>query len=171
MSGRVVYWDVDTQLDFVSPAGALYVGGAEYVIPEVARLNRFAQANGIPLVSTMDAHAENDPEFASWPPHCIAGTLGQRKPAETLCGQIVFEKVTTDAFLNPAIEPLLRELAADKFVVYGVVTEVCVRHAALGLLRTGAKVELATNAIRHLTDKARDQFYAEFRDAGGVLIS
>ncbi|BDC51216.1 isochorismatase [Bryobacterales bacterium F-183] len=169
---RTVYWDVDTQLDFISPGGALYVPGAEHVIAEVARLNHFASKNGIPLVSTMDAHPENDIEFATWPPHCIAGTLGQRKPAETLCAnQIIFEKVTTDAFLNPAIHSLLRELAAEKFVVYGVVTEVCVRHAALGLLKTGAKVELATNAIRHLTDIARDQFYAEFRAAGGVLIS
>lgn len=170
---RTVYWDVDTQLDFVSPAGALYAPGAEHILSEVARLNRYAKANGIPLVSTMDAHTENDPEFAHWPPHCILGTLGQRKPAETLCGegQIIFEKTTTDCFLNPAIHPLLAELAAEKFVVYGVVTEVCVRHAALGLLKTGAKVELATNAIRHLTEPARDQFFAEFRQAGGLLIS
>lgn len=168
---RTVYWDVDTQLDFVSPAGALYAPGAEHILAEVARLNRYAKANGIALVSTMDAHSENDPEFAHWPPHCIVGTLGQRKPAETLCEQIIFEKVTTDCFLNPAIQPLLRDLAAAKFVVYGVVTEVCVRHAALGLLKTGAKVELATNAIRHLTESARDQFYAEFRSAGGVFSS
>ena len=32
----------------------------------------------------MDAHAENDPEFAIWPPHCVAGTHGQHKAEATL---------------------------------------------------------------------------------------
>ena len=85
-----VFFDVDTQLDFVNPSGALYVPGAEKRIPMIAALNRRAQR----LVSTVDAHPENDIEFRTWPPHCIMGTLGQRKPSETLVGgsQIIFEK-------------------------------------------------------------------------------
>lgn len=170
---RTVYWDVDTQLDFVNPSGALYVPGAELVIGRVGALNRQAKALGHALVSTVDAHSENDPEFASWPPHCIAGTLGQRKPAETLVdGQIIFEKTTTDAFLNPRIEPLLRDLnAPQRFVVYGVVTEICVRFAALGLLKTGARVEVVTDAIRQLADPAMRNFFDEFQAAGGVLVN
>ena len=58
--------------------------GAERIVPAIARLNRFAAAHGIPVVSTTDAHAEDDPEFAAWPPHCVAGTLGQRKAEATL---------------------------------------------------------------------------------------
>ena len=79
-----VFFDVDTQLDFLYPAGALYVPGAESIVPQVAALNRYAAKNGIPVVSTMDAHTENDPEFREWPPHCVAGTAGQQKPAATL---------------------------------------------------------------------------------------
>ncbi len=169
MSKKTVFWDVDTQLDFVSPAGSLYVPEAELVVPLVASLNRFAKAHGHGLVSTVDAHTENDVEFQTWPHHCIAGTLGQRKPASTLVDQIVLEKVTTDAFLSPRIAPLLRDLDAERFVVYGVVTEICVRFAALGLLRTGAKVEVVTDAVRHLSENAMQAFYAEFTAAGGEL--
>ena len=164
---KTVFFDVDTQLDFVSPGGALYVPGAELVIPTVAALNRRASV----LVSSVDAHTENDIEFQVWKPHCVMGCLGQRKPAETMVGQIIFEKVTTDAFLSPRMEPLLRELAADRFVVYGVATEICVQFAALGLLATGARVEVVTDAVKQLSLPGMGAFYADFRSRGGVLTT
>ena len=165
---NTVFFDVDTQLDFVSPAGALYVPGAEKRLPVIAALNRRAPR----LVSTVDAHAENDIEFRTWPHHCIVGTLGQRKPAELLVpGQIVFEKVTTDAFLNPRLLPLLSELSADRYVVYGVVTEICVRFAALGLLAMGKPVDVVTDAVELLNPAAADAFYAEFTARGGRMVT
>jgi len=166
---KTVFFDVDTQLDFVSPGGALYVPGGERVIPIVGALNRRASV----LVSTVDAHTENDVEFKVWKPHCVVGCLGQRKPVETVVGgkQIVFEKVTTDAFLSPRMDPLLRELAADRFVVYGVVTEICVRFAALGLLATGARVEIVTDAVKQLSVSGMEAFYEDFRSRGGVLTT
>src|SRR5579863_3798886 len=81
---KTVFFDIDTQIDFMFPAGALYVAGAETIVDRVAGLNRYAAANGIPLISTMDAHSENDPEFEIYPHHCVAGTVGQQKSAATL---------------------------------------------------------------------------------------
>ena len=181
-----VFFDVDTQIDFLYPAGALYVAGAETIVDRIAALNRFAAAHGIPVVSSMDAHAEDDPEFRDWPPHCVAGTAGQAKPASTLLGkrvsvantpglpaldgaqQILLEKQALDCFTNVNLPELLGRLAADRYVVYGVVTEVCVKYAAMGLLKTGARVELVTDAVRSLNDADRDKFLAAFTAAGGV---
>src|SRR5665213_1195112 len=81
------FFDIDTQLDFMVPGGALYEPGAENLIPAVAALNRYAGEHKIPLISTTDAHPENSEEFRVWPPHCIVDTLGQRKPAATLLEQ------------------------------------------------------------------------------------
>jgi nicotinamidase/pyrazinamidase len=81
---KTVFFDIDTQCDFLLPAGALSVPGAARILPAVAQLNRWAAANGTVVVSTMDAHTENDPEFQIWPGHCVAGTLGQRKHESTL---------------------------------------------------------------------------------------
>lgn len=170
----IAFFDIDTQLDFVAPAGALYVPGAERIIPAIARLNRFAVARGLPLVSTMDAHAEDDPEFRAWPPHCVKGTLGQRKPEATRPGggaQIFFEKTTTDLFAAPEIHDLLKRLQADRYVVYGVVTEICVRFAALGLLKTGKPVAVVQDAIQTLDESQAEAFFAEFRAAGGALTT
>ena len=73
-------------------------------------------AQGDRLISTTDAHSENDPEFRNWPPHCVAGTTGQLKPAETLvgAGQTIAEKQALDVFSNPNFPALLDRLQADR---------------------------------------------------------
>ncbi|MEO8131315.1 MAG: isochorismatase family cysteine hydrolase [Bryobacteraceae bacterium] len=167
---KTVFFDVDTQIDFVFPAGALYVPGAEGILPLIGRLNRFATGNNIAVVSTMDAHSENDPEFLHWPPHCVVGCNGQRKPAQTLVeSQILLEKQTFDCFSNPNLLGLLAELGAERYVVYGVVTEICVKMAAFGLLKTGARVEVVSDAVRSLKSEAAETMLAEFRAAGGAV--
>jgi nicotinamidase/pyrazinamidase len=164
---KTVFFDVDTQIDFMYPAGALYVPGAESIIHSIARLNRIAPA----LISTADAHTEDDPEFRIYPPHCVAGTLGQHKPAATLVGQRIVEKQALDCFSVPTLPALLSELGAGRYVVYGVVTEICVKYAAFGLLKTGARVDIVTDAVKALDPKAADQMFEEFRAAGGHLSS
>jgi nicotinamidase/pyrazinamidase len=170
---KTAFIDVDTQIDFVFPAGALYVPGAERVLPSISRLNRYAVAHGAALVSTVDAHLENDPEFRTWPPHCVASTVGQLKPQSTVVsGQTLFQKTTTDAFASPKFVPLLERLGAERYVVYGVVTEICVKCAAFGLLRRGgARVEIVTDAVRSLNQAEADSMLAEFAAQGGVLTT
>ena len=103
---KTVFFDIDTQIDFVYPAGALYVPGAEHILPVIGELNRRAPL----LISTMDAHSEDDPEFQIYPHHCVVGTTGQHKPAITLLDQRarsaqavpVHRKAETRLFQQPA---------------------------------------------------------------------
>ena len=184
---KTIFFDIDSQLDFLYPAGALYVPGAERIVPTIARLNRYAAANGIPVVSTTDAHAENDAEFRVWPPHCVAGTTGQHKAEITLlekrtvvpnreCGlaldgarQIIVEKQQVDAFTARNFSRVVELLAADRFVVYGVVTEICVLFAARGLLKYGKPVAIVTDAVAALTAEGSKRALEEIRGAGGTL--
>src|SRR5437763_1047605 len=111
---NTIFVDVDTQIDFLFPTGALYVPGAERLLPAIAELNRRAPL----LISTMDAHTEDDPEFQIYPHHCVAGTAGQQKPASTLLErravipsdtvgvqQFIVEKQKLDCFTNPHLLP------------------------------------------------------------------
>ena len=82
-----LFWDVDTQIDFLSPQGKLYVPGAEKIIPNLRRLTKYAADHTIPIVSSTDAHVQNDPEFSQYPPHCLVGTEGQKKVEETLLAE------------------------------------------------------------------------------------
>ncbi len=127
---------------------------------------------GILVISTMDAHSENDAEFASWPPHCVLGTLGQRKPESTLVGgQIFVRKQALDCFTSAEMTPAMAKANAERYVVYGVVTEYCVRMAALGLLARGARVAVVTDAILHLDDTARRATFDEIARLGGELVT
>jgi nicotinamidase/pyrazinamidase len=168
-----VFVDVDTQIDFMFPAGALYVPGAERLLPAISKLNDYAVAHAIPLISTADAHTENDPEFRTWPPHCVAGTTGQLKPAETLVGegQTIVEKQALDVFSNTDFLPLLDRLQADRYVVYGVATDYCVRCALTGLLATGKPVTLVTDAIAAVNAEDGARAVAEFTARGGTLAT
>ncbi|MGD0362179.1 MAG: cysteine hydrolase [Bryobacteraceae bacterium] len=169
---KTVFVDVDTQIDFLFPAGALYVPGAERLLPAIAHLNQFAAAQGIPLISTTDAHSEDDPEFRQWPPHCVAGTTGQLKPRETLAAnQIIVEKQVLDVFANPGFPALLESLGADRYVVYGVATEYCVRCAVTGLLGTGKQVALVTDAIAAVNAADGARTLEEFTARGGTLTT
>jgi nicotinamidase/pyrazinamidase len=165
------FFDIDTQIDFVFPAGALYTPGAEKVIPVVASLNRYAAEHGVTLISSMCAHGEDAKEFQDWAPHCVVGTVGQQKPAATLVAerdkQIFIEKDALDLFSNPEVLPLLDRLGIDECFVYGVLTEFCVKCAVMGLLKSGRKVWLVTDAIAHFSQAGGEQVIREFLAAGG----
>ncbi len=169
------FFDIDTQIDFVFPAGALYTPGAEKVLPAVSALNRHAGEHGITLISTMCAHGEEAEEFKVWGPHCVAGTFGQRKPAATLLAdpgkQIFIEKDALDLFSNPEVLPLLAELSIDDCYVYGVLTEFCVKCAVMGLLRTGRRVSLVTDAIAHYSKTEGERVILDFLAAGGHCLT
>ncbi|MEX2570377.1 MAG: cysteine hydrolase family protein [Gemmatimonadota bacterium] len=101
-SSDLIFWDVDTQFDFMTPAergGKLYVRdpadagdeGAVKLIPALSELSRFATRNDVLRVATGDwhrlDHREIDtetPDFrTTFPPHCLAGEVGSTKVPET----------------------------------------------------------------------------------------
>jgi nicotinamidase/pyrazinamidase len=190
---KIIFWEVDVQADFMLPGGKLYVPGAEKIIPNIQRLVRGATDAGIFLVSSGDAHPEDDPEFARFPPHCLRGTSGARIIPEGLAGnsrtipndpsqplpqdvlrspQVVIEKQTLDVFDNPHTNELVDRLGADaEYVVFGVVTEYCVRCAAKGLLERGRKVSVVKDAIETLDAAAGNQTIAELQALGARMIS
>src|SRR5260370_22981143 len=67
---------VDMQNDFVDPQGSLCVGTARATVPAIGRLCAFGRAHGLTVVYTQDWHHPDDPEFALWGAHAVAGPLG-----------------------------------------------------------------------------------------------
>jgi nicotinamidase/pyrazinamidase len=86
----VIFWDVDTQVDFMHADGKLYVPGAESIIPNLKLLTDYAHAHGIRIVASADDHVSGHRELSAspdfketFPPHCMHGTEGQQKIPET----------------------------------------------------------------------------------------
>jgi nicotinamidase/pyrazinamidase len=192
-AAKKIFWEVDVQADFMLPGGKLYVPGAEKIIPNVKRLVDEARAGRVLLVSSGDAHGENDPEFAKFPPHCLKGTPGAellpeargerilRIPNEpsyklpekfNTAEQIHLEKQTLDVFDNVHTEELVERLGRDtEFVVFGVVTEFCVRCAAKGLLERGRKVAVVTDAIEQIDPAEGKHTLDELKALGARFIT
>ncbi len=190
MQPATILWDVDTQVDFLLPGGKLYVQGAESIIANLGRLTQWAQEHRIFVVGSADAHTLSDPEFQQYPPHCLVGTPGQRKIPETQMtseliipnrpvelpanlesyDQVILEKQTVDVFTNPNTDELLQWLGKRSVVLYGVTTDVCVAHAAHGLIERGYDVALVTDAIFAI-DAARGRELVEWVAERGQLTT
>ncbi len=187
----MLFWDVDTQVDFMDPNGKLYVPGAESIVPQLRRLTDWAGAHGVLVIASACAHHEEDAEFRQYPPHCLVGTPGQKKIPETCLPkalvipnraiqlpeefsayqQIIIEKQELDVFSNPNTERLLDQLGlAQEIVLYGVVTEICVSYAARGLLRRGHRVRIVSDAVRHLNETTAATFLHDISRSGAELI-
>jgi nicotinamidase/pyrazinamidase len=180
------FLDIDTQHDFMDPGGALYVAGAEKIAGNLKRLFKYAVENGIPILSSMDAHIPNDPEFRDFPAHCVKGSPGQRKINETLLpaaiiipakpnalpekvplgAQMIFEKPTLYLFDNRNFIEYIRREGYDTLVVFGVATDYCVRIVAEGLIERGYDVTVITDAIAAVVPDAGEKALESMKRAG-----
>jgi nicotinamidase/pyrazinamidase len=189
----IVLWCVDAQKDFMLPGGKLYVPGAEKLLPNIGRLVDIARAGKSFLVSHGCFHVPDDPEFSTFPPHCIRGTAGADFVSEAMTSdyvripndpsavlpedflrrqQIVLEKQTLDIFESRHADDLAGRLSPDAdFVVFGVVTEYCVGFAAKGLIQRGRRVTIVSDAIETLDRATGDRAVAELRSLGVDLTT
>jgi nicotinamidase/pyrazinamidase len=100
----IVFWDVDTQYDFMHADGKLFVTGSEAIIPVLHRLTQYAHRNGIRIIASADDHVPGHRELSpapdwkqTFPEHCMRGTPGQRKISEThLKNPMVIEPAPRD---------------------------------------------------------------------------
>jgi nicotinamidase/pyrazinamidase len=192
ISRKHILWEVDTQADFMLPGGKLYVPRAEKLLPNIRRLVDAARQDRVFLVSHGCFHAPGDPEFKTFPPHCIKGTPGAEFVVEALTSnvarvpnepsakipddlfpyqQILLEKQTLDIFDSRHVEALLERLGEPEFFVFGIVTEYCVNLAARGLLQRGRRVIIVEDAIETLDATAGVRAMAELRQLGARTVS
>jgi len=194
MRSDLAFWDVDTQVDFMRADGKLYVPDSESIIPVLGTLTDHAHAHRIRIIASSDDHVPGHRELSTapdwketFPDHCMRGTPGQEKIAETALrhplriepepqdpavigararghdGDILFLKHWFDVFTNPNVLPVLNALAPARIVLYGVALDVCDRYAVEGLLkhRPDIRLALVTDAVRAIH---ADQSAALLRD-------
>ena len=203
MAAPVIFWDVDTQHDFMRADGKLYVPGSEEIIETVGALTDYAHAHDIPIVASADDHVpghrelHHEPDFReTFPPHCMRGTPGQAKIAETALrnpleiqpepaseslrerirrhdGDFLLLKHWFDVFTNENVDLLLEVLAPERIVLYGVALDVCNRYAIEGLLqrRPAASLSLVADATRAIDAEAGKSLVEKWRADGVNIVS
>lgn len=195
----LIFWDVDTQYDFMHADGKLYVRASEEIIPVLKRLTQHAHRHGIRIIASADDHVPGHRELSAtpdwketFPEHCMRGTPGQRKIAETHLrnplviepdpedpkalaarvkghdGDILFHKHWFDVFTNPNVLPVLDALAPKRIVLYGVALDVCDKYAVEGLLqhRPGIALTVVTDAVRAIDAGSAPALLADWQRRG-----
>ena len=193
MRDDIILWEVDTQADFMLPGGKLYVPGAERLLPNIRRLTDAARSGQILLISHGCIHTPDDPEFATFPPHCVEGSAGANFVPEALTERVAvipnhesaklpedffqfhqlhLHKQTLDIFESRHAQALVDRLPRKaEIFVFGVVTEYCVRFAAKGLLDRGRKVSVVSDAIETLNPEESRKTLAELESLGARLVT
>lgn len=196
---KTIFWNVDTQYDFMRPKGKLYVQGAEKIESHLARLTELAKINDIKVVNTGDWHNKeteeisDNPNFINkFPEHCMQNTLGAKFiPAtnpenpyiiswessnfdeeEMLKKRdIVLYKDKFNVFLGtPHTKGVLKLLIPEKAVVYGVATNICVNDAVNGLLKRGVQTYVVEDAIKELPNLPLEKTLYKWTKQGAKII-
>ena len=187
---NTIFFDIDTQFDFIMPSGKLYVLGAEKLIPNFEKLMEIASRRNVKIISSVDAHEIDDPEFNVFPPHCVKNMPGWEKIPETVhpdsyhvekrenaldgasgASQIILEKTKFSMFDNPNAVDLIKQLNPKRAIVYGVATDYCVKAAALGLVELGYETYVVKDAIAAVSSETCDEALEEMKIAGIKFIT
>ena len=192
---KILFFDVDTQIDFIEKNGALYVPEAETLKPHFKQLLRYARINGIPVWGSVDAHGEQDPELIQnhgpFPNHCMLGSAGHQKIDETAPmdpvwiennhysdneilqilqhpDEIYFLKQTYNMFDNPNLEIISADY--DPIVVFGVATDYCVLAAVMGFRNLDKTVYLVEDAIKAVNHENGQKALEKMQTTGAIFI-
>ena len=199
-TGRPVFWDADTQYDFIYPDGKLYMKGAEELIPNFERLTRYARKNRVQVLGSVDYHSldnkeiSDHPDFkATFPPHCLRGTSGQAKidatkPRNPLWvnpvergeyledkvrshnGEIYFRKDALDIFSNPNVDRVLDIVKPSQIILYGVALDICDAYTIEGLLQREYTVYLVTDAVKPISEEKGEALMNRWKERGVKMI-
>lgn len=90
MINNIIFFNVDTQKDFMNPNGALYIKDAELIKPQLKILTEYAATHNIKVVNTADYHTDKSVEISetpdyitTFPEHCMVATEGNEFIDET----------------------------------------------------------------------------------------
>jgi nicotinamidase-related amidase len=197
---KTIFYDLNTQRDFILHDGKFHIEGAEKIVPIWKAITDLARDQNVQIVCSVDCHVAGDPILKSWggpyPDHCMAGTPGQNKIAETAPlsplmlknkeytteeiqkvldhpGEIVFqrqqfEKLADSAHLNAILRLVLRPY--EDIVMYGVYTEACVEREITALIGVGPKLHLVRDAVAVIGGES-PVFHEKLQQEGVELIS
>ena len=123
---------VDMINEFCKPGGLMVLPGYETLVGPQRSVVEAARAAGVPVVWVRDSHRcdmRRDREWLKRTPHCIEGTWGTRVIDDLGArdGDIDVIKHRYSGFFQTDLDLVLKDMMVDQLVIFGVVTNICVR--------------------------------------------
>ena len=164
---------IDMLRGFLEPDFPLYIGDEpRHVISRIQRLVERELRRGAKLFFICDNHAPDDREFEMFPPHCIAGTVeAEIVPSLAAYPGEIIPKRRFSGFFDTDLDDKLKEMQADKLVICGVLTNICVLHTTADARNRDYAVEIPVDCVAS-PDEAAHRFALEHMEKvlGAKLI-
>ena len=192
---KAVFVGVYLQRDFIESDGALPVPGADGVVQAAVRLVTHARQHQIPVVFVQDLHAEDDPSFEAFPPHCVEGTEGAALhpaleaddapvvpehyvPDQSPDGihvvpsrihrTVLFDNLNADRLLGTAG---LERDDSREYVVFGLPIDVGLRGVVQQLLARGCTTIVVSDGVAALDPSRASSHLAAMAGAGAHFLT
>jgi len=162
---------IDVINDFVS--GVMGSERSSDVINPIKRLLGYARDNKIPVIYASDSHTPDDREFDLWPNHAMEGSWGARVVDEIKpqSGDHIVKKHCYSAFHDTELDELLKSLKVDTVIITGIVTNVCVQHAAADAYFHGYDIVVPEDCVQARTDQEQEASLQYMRRNYGAEIT
>ncbi len=146
---------IDMLNDFVREGRSLEVPAARQIIPAIQEAIEAARRGGAKVIYVCDHHIIDDPEFKAWPRHAVIGTEGSEVVEELAPeeGDIIVGKRYLLPFYNNDLDGYLRENDIKRVVLSGVLTDICIYHAAADASVRGYNVTVLQDCVAALSEE------------------
>ena len=140
---------IDMLRGFLEEGYPLYCGSrARDIISNIQKLLEQELQKRTKIFYLCDQHAQDDPEFELFPPHCIRGTAEAEIIPEfsQYPGELIPKRYFS-AFHETTLEKKLKEIKAETVIVCGVCTDICVLHTVADARKRGFQVEVSVDSV------------------------
>lgn len=128
LKGKSIIFVVDMNNGFCK-AGNLASPTINSIVPAIRNLLELAIANKIEVIALNDHHTSDNPEFKSYPPHCLAGSKESELVSELQFPEIkIIKKNSTNGFF---VLDTNQRWTWENIIIVGCCTDICVYQLAL----------------------------------------
>ncbi|AZO64230.1 cysteine hydrolase [Mesorhizobium mediterraneum] len=123
---------IDMVNEFCKPGGAMVLPGYETLVAPQLAIIEAARADGVPVIWVHDTHRagmRREREWVKRTPHCLEGSWGPEiiEDLGARDDEIHLIKRRYSAFFQTDLDLTLKDMQVDQLVIFGVVTNICVR--------------------------------------------
>lgn len=165
---------VDMVNDFCKPGGKMVLPGCDALVPAQLAVIDAARQAGAPVIWVHDSHRRNlrrDREFLKRAQHCLENTWGSEiiDDLGARAEEIHVIKHRYSAFFQTDLDVTLKDMLVDQIIVFGVVTNICVRSTVHDAFFNGYEVVVPRDCCAATGPREQDSTLYDIATHFGIV--
>jgi ureidoacrylate peracid hydrolase len=166
---------IDMLNDFCKSGGAMVLPGYEGLVPSQKKVIEAGRQAGSAILFVVDTHRRSvrqDREFLKRAPHCLEGTWGAQviEDLDPRPDDVYIVKRRYSAFFNTDLDLTLRDLQVNTLVIFGVVTNICVRSTVHDAFFLGYQVIVPEDCVAATGPREQESSLYDIGTHFGIVV-